>query len=408
MKKLLAILTIFVMTAGTAAMFLGGCSHPAPASSFTQKSPVSTASPSAAPTISAAPSAEQTALPKGFEDSDIFADAYAAAQKKLSRMSTAEKVGQMILASCPDEGAAEAIRSFHPGGFLLFESDFEGKTAEEVTHAIQSYQDVSQIPMIMAVDEEGGRVVRVSGNPNLAEEKFLSPRDLFEAGGFERVREDAAEKARLLKGLGLNLNLAPVADVSEDPLSYIYSRTLGLGAEETAQYVKAAVQGAQAGGLSSALKHFPGYGGNADTHLGLAVDERPLSVFEQSDFLPFYAGIRAGAECVLVSHNIVQCIDPNVPASLSPDVHTVLRDDLQFTGLVITDDLSMAAVQDYEGESGLFVQAALAGNDLVLTSELQQAYDALLSAVRSGKLPVEVVDRAVLRILAFKYAKGLM
>ncbi len=407
MKKFMIILAIFVIAAGSAAV-LNGCNHVAPASSSTQESPVSSASPSRTSAPLKTPSARETALPEGFADSDIFADAYGEAQKKLAGMSTEEKVGQMILAHCPDEGAAEAIRSFHPGGFLLFESDFEEKTADEVTRAIQSYQDASQIPMIMAVDEEGGRVVRVSSNPNLAEEKFSSPRDLYEEGGLDRVREDAVQKAQLLKDLGLNLNLAPVADVSQNPLDYIYFRTLGRDAEETARYVTAALEGAQAGGISSALKHFPGYGGNADTHLDLAVDERLFSAFEQSDFLPFEAGIDAGAECVLVSHNIVQCMDPDYPASLSPKVHTVLRDDLQFTGLVITDDLSMAAVQNYAGESGPFVQAALAGNDLILTSELEQTYDALLSAIRSGQLPMETVDRAVLRILAFKYEKGLM
>lgn len=250
--------------------------------------------------------------------------------------------------------------------------------------------------------------MRISSNPNLAPERFSSPRALYDAGGLAAVREDAQNKAALLKKLGLNLNLAPVADVSQNPLDYIYARTLGLGAEKTAQYVEAVVEGAGSGGISSALKHFPGYGNNPNTHTGVAVDKRPLSIFEQSDFLPFRSGIAAGAECVLVSHNVVVCMDPDVPASLSPKVHEILRDELGFTGLVLTDDLSMQGVLAYTAGADPSVRAALAGNDMLITSDLQASYSDLLAAVRSGELPMQTLDRAVLRILAMKYAKGLL
>jgi len=269
-------------------------------------------------------------------------------------------------------------------------------------------QEAAEIPLIMAVDEEGGEIVRISSNPNLAEERFLSPRELYEAGGLDAVREDAEKKGALLLKLGLNLNLAPVADVSQSPLDYIYARTLGLNAEETALYVAAVVGGAQSGGVASALKHFPGYGNNVNTHIGIAVDRRPYATFEQSDFLPFMAGIQAGAECVMVSHNIVECMDPDNPASLSPAVHEILRNELGFTGLILTDDLSMKAVSDASGGAGPSVMAVLAGNDILLASDAGDTYEALLAAVESGAVPMQTIDRAVCRILAFKYAKGLL
>src|SRR5699024_4347972 len=124
--------------------------------------------------------------------------------------------------------------------------------------------------------------------------------------------------ARLLTSLGLNLNLAPVADVSTDPSDFIYDRTIGRDAQTTAEYIRASVETYLENGLACTLKHFPGYGNNGDTHTGLVYDNRPMETFETSDFLPFKAGIEAGAQCVLVSHNVVTCMDPDVPASLSP------------------------------------------------------------------------------------------
>ncbi|MPN51191.1 Beta-hexosaminidase [bioreactor metagenome] len=138
------------------------------------------------------------------------------------------------------------------------------------------------------------------------------------------------------------------------------------------------------------------------------MDNRPLTVFEQSDFLPFRAGIVAGTECVLVSHNIVRCMDPDNPASLSPKVHEILREELGFTGVILTDDLSMEAVLGWENGADPSVQAALAGNDMLLTSDPKASFNALKAAVESGELPMRTVDRAVFRILAMKYAKGLM
>ena len=113
-------------------------------------------------------------------------------------------------------------------------------------------------------------------------------------------------------------------------------------------------------GITCVLKHFPGYGGNADTHTGIAYDSRPLEAFQQSDFLPFQAGIQAGADLVLVSHNIVACMDSQLPASLSPEVHRILREDLGFSGVVITDDLVMDGIRDFAGTEQAAVLAVQA------------------------------------------------
>ena len=367
-------------------------------------------SPLAPSSLSSAFSAPQNNLPSGWADEGIFSAFYSKAYEKLSSLTLAQKVGQMILARCISATAVSDIQTYHLGGFVLFDADFKNKTKAEVVSAIQSYQKASPTPMFMAVDEEGGTIVRISSNPKLYDRKFLSPQQIYASGGLGAVRTDTLNKANLLKSLGLNLNLAPVADVSTNPTDYIYPRTLGKPAKETGEYVATVVKAMKDSGLSSALKHFPGYGNNVDTHKGIAVDNRPYSTFETSDFLPFEKGIAAGAESILVSHNIIQCMESGVPASLSPVVHRVLRNSLHFTGVIMTDDLSMDGVVDYaKNTAGInpAVQAVLAGNDLLLLTNYGDGYSAVLAAAENGTIPKELIDRAVFRILAWKYAKGL-
>ena len=172
-----------------------------------------------------------------------------------------------------------------------------------------------------------------------------------------------------------------MADVSTDPADFIYARTYGLDAEQTAFFVGQTVEEMTRLKTGSVLKHFPGYGSNADTHTGIAVDERPYEQFQAEDFLPFRAGIQAGAGSVLVSHNIVNCMDPDLPASLSPEVHRILREELGFTGVVLTDDLAMGAVREYAQEGSVAVMALRAGNDMVVTPDFEKQIPLVLAAL---------------------------
>lgn len=336
-----------------------------------------------------------------------FSEYYEAAYAMLSEMSTEEKVGQLLLARCPDN-AAEQAEKFKPGGYVLFKRDVKGKTPETLKNFIDGFQSASDIPMIVAVDEEGGEIVRVSSLSAFRETRFPSPSKAYKDGGFQGIYDDYFEKSKFLLDLGFNLNLAPVADVSVDPNDYIYSRTLGLPAEETAEYIKNAVSAAKEAGISSCLKHFPGYGNNADTHTGSAIDERSAENFRNSDFLPFKAGIDAGVECVLVSHNIVKCFDGKKPASLSPEIHRILREELNFSGIIMTDDLSMDAVSLFCTDNLPYAEAVNAGNDMLIVTEYEAAYNDILSAAENGEISQETIDRAVMRIIAWKYAKGLL
>ena len=332
----------------------------------------------------------------------------ARAQELLDGMTLEEKVGQMFIARCPETDAAQLAADYHLGGYILFGRDFKDKTAEQVTTDIQSYQDAAEIPLLIAVDEEGGTVNRVSSNPNLRSSPFRSPQSLYSEGGLELVRSDAQEKCRLLESLGININFAPVCDVSQDPADFIYDRTMGRDAQETSQYVAAVVETMAEEGMGSVLKHFPGYGNNTDTHTGVAYDDRPYDTFLTSDFLPFQAGIDAGADMVLVSHNIVSAMDEASPASLSPEVHLVLREDLGFTGVIVTDDLVMDGVRDFAGDDEAAVLAVQAGNDLLCCTDFQTQVPAVLAAVESGEITEEQIDAAVLRVLTMKLRLGIL
>ncbi|MDY5613128.1 glycoside hydrolase family 3 N-terminal domain-containing protein [Dysosmobacter sp.] len=328
----------------------------------------------------------------------------------LGSMTPEEKVGQLFFVRCPAENAVEDVRTYHLGGYILFGRDTKDKTANELIQAIQSYQDAAAIPLLIGVDEEGGTVVRVSSNPHLRSEKFASPQRLYHAGGMDRILADAREKDVLLDALGFNVNLAPVADVSTDPNDFIYPRTFGQDAGATAEYVSAVTFQMAADGMGSVLKHFPGYGNNADTHTGIAVDGRPYEDFVNNDFLPFSAGFESGgdATAVLVSHNIVECMDPDLPASLSPNVHRILREELGFDGVVMTDDLAMEAVRAYAGDGAVALMALEAGNNLVLTTDYRTQIPKVIEAVENGTLDESVIDAACRRVLRWKQALGLL
>ena len=342
----------------------------------------------------------------------------------LEDMTLEEKTGQLFFVRVPAENALEDVTTYHLGGYLLFSRDTQDKTANDLIQTIASWQSQAVdydtgIPMLIGVDEEGGTVVRVSSNPHLRSKKFSSPGKLWKEG-LDALLRETREKSILLKSLGFNVNLAPVADVSTNPRDFIYDRTTGMDAEETADYTARVTEAQSFYGLGSVLKHFPGYGNNKDTHTGVAVDERSMETFLEQDFLPFQAGIaveetvwpsgelRRLRPAVLVSHNIVNCMDPNLPASLSPEVHRILREDLGFDGVVMTDDLAMDAVKAYAAEGNVAVMSIQAGNDLVVTTDYRTQIPRVIQAVKDGALEEEAVDAACLRVLRWKLELGLL
>lgn len=318
-------------------------------------------------------------------------------------MTLEEKAAQMLFVRCEDN--MKYILDKGAGGIVMFERDFKDLTKDEVVKKISNFQSSSDVPLFIAADEEGGTVVRVSSNPYLRHEPFNSPAYYYRAGGMDNLINITSEKSQLLYSLGINMNLGPVADVSTDPDDFIYKRSLGENENTTAQYVAEAVKAAKRENVASCLKHFPGYGSNEDTHTGIAVDKRPLSEFTDKDLVPFRLGIAEGAEAVLVSHNIVNCMDSDLPASLSPAVHHYLREVMNFNGIIMTDDMEMDAVQAY---GGAYIKAVNAGNDMIIVSDFNAALGEITEGVRSGEISESTIDQAVERIIRVKKECGII
>lgn len=338
---------------------------------------------------------------------DLFGAYYGKANKIVNEMTLEEKIGQLFLVRYDVNTSSKQITDYHAGGFVLFAKDFQDHTKESIKKELAAKQELSKIPLALAVDEEGGYVTRVSRFPQFRSEKFKSNKTLFETGGYELVETSETEKAELLLSLGLNLNLAPVADVSTDSNDYMYIRTFGRDANETSTFISNIVNYNNNAGISSCLKHFPGYGNNLDTHGGMAIDNRSYETFTNSDYLPFKSGIDAGVPTILVSHNVVNSIDSEYPASLSKKVISELREKLEFTGIIITDDLAMGAVENYVNENISATLAINAGNDMIITSDFETMFDEVLTNTKNGTIKEETINMAVKRIIAWKYAYDL-
>lgn len=335
---------------------------------------------------------------------ELFEKYYDKALDLLGNMTLKEKVGQLFLVRYDKDMVPSWTSDYYASGYVLFAKDFNNQTKESIKEELSNLNKISKIPLVFAVDEEGGYVTRVSRYPNFRSQKFPSPREVYEAGGEELLESVEKEKGELLLSLGINLNLAPVADVSTDSNDFINNRTFNINAKDTAYLIGKMVSYANEVPISSSLKHFPGYGNNVDTHTGIAIDERSYENFVNNDYLPFKEGIKNKVPTILVSHNIVKCMDEEYPATLSKKVISELRGKLKFSGIIITDDLSMGAVKDYVSDGSAAVLAINAGNDLIITSDFKNMYNSVYEAINNGKIDIKTVDMAVKRILAWKIA----
>ena len=328
-------------------------------------------------------------------------------QELLEQMSLEERVGQLFLARCDSDTALEDIQQYHLGGFVLFGRDFDGQTPDSLRETLAAYQAASRLPLLIAVDEEGGTVTRISRYPAFREEPFPSPRDSYARNGLEACLAVEEAKCQLLSSLNINVNLGPVCDISTQPQAFLYRRSLGQDAETTAQYVAQTVDLMNTSRIGSVLKHFPGYGNNDDTHTGIAVDSRSLKELEANDLIPFAAGIEAGCGAIMVSHTIVEALDEVLPASLSPAVHQYLRETMGFHGVILTDDLVMEAITEQYGAGEAAVLAVLAGNDLLCATDYAVQYEAVLQAVLDGRIDMVTLDNAVKAVLKWKMELAL-
>lgn len=339
------------------------------------------------------------------------------AQSLLNAMTTEEKVYQLFMVfpsqvtgvspvTAAGETTRKGLAKYPVGGFIYNKSNMVSR--EQVTKMLTTVQTLSKIPLLLTCDEEGGRVNRLMSTVGTTYiDNMMSYRDQ----GTEKAAENAGIIAGDMAACGFNMDFAPVADVWSNPQNTVigdraYSDDFG----QAAELVASAVEGFHGGGIACTLKHFPGHGDTAaDSHTGAAYVTKTLDELRGEELLPFQSGIDAGADAVMIGHLTVTDIE-DIPALFSYRIVTrLLREEMGFEGVIITDSLQMKAVTDYYDSGQAAVLAVKAGVDMLLCpADLEEAAKALLDAVEAGEISEERLDESVLRILKLKEKYGIL
>ena len=330
----------------------------------------------------------------------------------LNKMTLDEKLGQLYFAHSTGnfDQMKQDVKKYHLGGITLFAPDFTNRTHTKFLNEIRAYQSNSKFGLLIATDQEGGTVTRIDSNSQISKRHFPSPAEIYQQSGLTGIRKEDSTVAKILKQNGINMNFAPVADVALNKDSFIYKRTLEQDYQTTAKYIPIAVKAIQQEHVASCLKHFPGYGDAADTHTGFVQINKPLLKYQTNDLVPFKTGIHAGVDSIMVSHIIIKSIDATKPASLSPAVHHLLRYNLNYHNIIITDDLQMGAITHYANKYNTVpdVLALEAGNDMLLGGNYQKNILIIKKAIQNNKISIRQINQSVKRILRLKEKLGIL
>lgn len=317
---------------------------------------------------------------------------------------TPESITGVTTATQAGNGTQEALSQYPVGGLIYFGQNILDE--EQIKGMLSNTKSMSKYRIFLAVDEEGGSVSRVADS-SVEVTKVDAMATIGESGDPAKAQEGGATINAYLKELGFNLDFAPVADVvPEGGNSVLGDRSFGSDPEAAGEMVSSFVTGLQDSQMSACLKHFPGLGGaTGDTHETWTEITKTLDEMRATDFVPFQAGIEAGADFVMVSHVTASAIDPNgLPSSLSEKIMTdILRNELGFEGIIITDALNMAAITEYYTPEEAAVMAIEAGADMLLMpQDFTKAYEALLAAVKDGTISEERINDSLRRIYRVK------
>jgi beta-N-acetylhexosaminidase len=352
---------------------------------------------SATPTVPPSPS-EQLGLVEGWGPDRAELDR---AARIVSRMRLPDLAGQVIVAEWRGTlPPVRLVRDLHLGGVIAFDSNVASAAQIRAVNRTLTRQARRRWPLFLGVDQEGGVVERMRG----AATRFPTFMSAGAAGDAALTRRAYAASGAELRGLGFTVDFAPDADVTSGPGDpTIGSRAASARPADVAEHVVAAAEGFAASGVLPVVKHFPGHGSvPADSHLTLPVQTKSREELDASDLVPFRSAVAAGLPAVMVGHLDVRAIDPRVPSSLSRAVVTgLLRDELGFDGLVVTDSLAMAGVTRGRDPGRTAVQAIRAGNDvLLMPPSPAAARAALVRAVRTGSLPRRRLEQSAARQIA--------
>jgi len=336
-------------------------------------------------------------------------------------MTVDEKIGQLFIVSLSsfkadkavlevNDEIKEAAEKYKVGGVILFAENI--KTIPQTVKLIEDLQNVSKIPLFVAVDEEGGKVSRITKSPEMHATVFPDNSLIGKTGNPDMASQVASAIAREISSLGFNMNFAPVADINTNPENPVVgTRAYGSDAGEVSLMVAAAVSGIQSHPVSAVLKHFPGHGDTStDTHYGAASVSHTKERLFSTELLPFIAGIQEGADGVMTAHILTPEVPgEDVPATLKPEIlKDILRNELGFDGLIITDALNMKAITNHYSPDEAAVKAFLAGADILLMPEnLDAAIYGLKKAYSDGLITAARLNESVERILRIKQKRGL-
>jgi beta-N-acetylhexosaminidase len=334
----------------------------------------------------------------------------------MAEMTLRQKIGQMIIVGFdgyePSEGIKDMIRNYHVGNIVLFSRNVKDSAQLiELLNGLKALNRVNRIPLIISADQEGGRVTRLPSEAT----QFPSNLVLGNHGSYQLAYDVGLVTGVEMKAYGFNVNLAPVLDIFSNPNNTVIGdRALGKTPEVVSELGIALMKGLKDGGVIPVIKHFPGHGDTVvDSHVGLPSLQHHRERLEQFELVPFKEAIEHGAEMVMVAHIVFpQIAEEGLPASLSKEIITdILRQELGFEGVIISDDMDMGAIQkNYDMEEAA-VQAVLAGTDIISIchdyGRQKKAFEALFQAVEDGTIPLERIDESVSRIIALKLKYGL-
>lgn len=305
------------------------------------------------------------------------------------------------------KGTEDALSEYAVGGLIYFANNIQN--ADQLKEMISNTKSYSKYPLFIAVDEEGGRVSRLISKGLC--EKVDSAGVISQTGDPANAYTAGFTIGSALNSFGFNLDLAPVADISSVENSYMGDRTYGTDAQTASPFVAAMTQGIQAQQVTACLKHFPGNGATTqDPHTGIATSDRSAEQFRAEEFAVFQAGIDAGANMIMISHMAAPALTgSNEPCTLSETVVTdILRNEMGYDGVIITDALNMGAISDYYTAADAAILALRAGCDMLLMPEnFKEAYNGVLEAVQNGIISEERIDDSLRRIYRIKYADRL-
>ncbi len=318
---------------------------------------------------------------------------------------TPEAITGVNTAVLAGDGTKAALEEYPVGGIVYFKKNIESD--EQLKEMIANTKAYSKYPLFIAVDEEGGSVSRLASAGLVGEQ--VSAAVIGATGDSNNAYESGMTIGGYLAEYGFNVNFAPVADISNVDNSIMKDRAYGSDAVSTGAFVAAAVKGLQEQGITACLKHFPGLGSTtADTHEGIVNIERTAEELRAEELTVFQAGVDAGVRMIMVGHASAEGLSGDkTPASMSAVIVTeVLRNELGYKGVIITDAMNMGAISEYYSSEQAAIMALKAGCDMVLMPEnFLQAYAGVLNAVTEGTISEERINDSLRRIYRIKYAE---